>query len=47
MGGDSFWQDGDTLSTGQTSNDGYTIYYGTSDWTCLVTDHVANITAAN
>ncbi|KAJ5698040.1 hypothetical protein N7462_000045 [Penicillium macrosclerotiorum] len=40
---DLFWQYGDTLSTGQTSNDGNTIYYGSSDFTCLVTDHVAAI----
>ncbi|KAF2470716.1 glycoside hydrolase, partial [Lindgomyces ingoldianus] len=45
MAGDLFWQLGDTLkSTGsQTSNDGYTIYYGSSDWTCLVTNHVKAI----
>ncbi|TAQ90956.1 hypothetical protein B7494_g716 [Chlorociboria aeruginascens] len=43
IAGDMFWQDGDTLSTGQTSNDGNTIYYGSSDWTSLVTDHVAAI----
>ncbi|KAJ5632001.1 hypothetical protein N7490_008340 [Penicillium lividum] len=40
---DMFWQYGDTLSTGETSDDGNTIYYGTSDFTCLVTDHVAAI----
>jgi mannan endo-1,4-beta-mannosidase len=31
-----FWQYGDTLSTGQTANDGYTMYYGTSEFTTLV-----------
>ncbi|CAJ2500251.1 Uu.00g031040.m01.CDS01 [Anthostomella pinea] len=40
---DLFWQLGTTLSTGQTSNDGNTLYVGTSDWTCLVTNHVAAI----
>jgi len=45
MGGDCFWQDGDTLSTGQSPDDGYTIFYGTSDWTALVTDHIASIKA--
>ena len=43
MAGDSFWQYGTTVSWGQTPNDGYTVYYNTSDWTCLVTDHVAAI----
>jgi mannan endo-1,4-beta-mannosidase len=45
MAADLFWQLGDTIkSTGQqTSNDGNTIYYGTSDWTCLVTNHVKAI----
>lgn len=40
---DMFWQYGDTLSTGETSDDGNTIYYGSSDFTCLVTDHVEAI----
>ncbi|KAK0744906.1 GH5 endo-beta-1,4-mannanase [Apiosordaria backusii] len=31
------------LSTGQTHNDGFTIYYGSSLATCLVTDHVKAI----
>ncbi|KAI3324489.1 carbohydrate-binding module family 1 [Xylariaceae sp. AK1471] len=43
MAGDLFWQLGTTLSNGQTSNDGNTIYTGSSDWTCLVTNHVAAI----
>ncbi|EFQ31952.1 fungal cellulose binding domain-containing protein [Colletotrichum graminicola M1.001] len=43
MAGDAFWQLGDTISTGQTHNDGYTIYYGTDEWTCLVTDHIEAI----
>ncbi|KAI0397364.1 glycoside hydrolase superfamily [Xylariaceae sp. FL0594] len=43
IAGDLFWQLGTTLSTGQTANDGNTIYTGTSDWTCLVTNHVAAI----
>lgn len=36
---------GDQLSTGQTHNDGFTIYYGSSLATCLVTDHVRAINA--
>ncbi|KAI0909780.1 glycoside hydrolase superfamily [Ustulina deusta] len=43
---DLFWQLGTTLSYGQTSDDGNTIFTGTSDWTCLVTDHVAAIGSA-
>lgn len=45
-GGDMFWQYGDTLSTGQTPNDGFTAYYGDALFTCIVTDHVAAIDAA-
>ena len=41
MGADMVWQYGDTLSTGQSPNDGNTIYYGTSTFTCIVTDHIA------
>jgi len=44
--GDMFWQDGDTISTGQTANDGNTIYYGSTEWTSLVTDHVAAIASS-
>jgi mannan endo-1,4-beta-mannosidase len=40
---DLYWQYGDTLSYGQSPDDGNTFYYGTSDFTCLVTDHVAAI----
>ncbi|KAF9894924.1 hypothetical protein FE257_004546 [Aspergillus nanangensis] len=43
--GDLFWQWGDVLSTGQTHNDGNTIYYGSDEYTCLVTDHMADIAA--
>ncbi|KZM18674.1 Mannan endo-1,4-beta-mannosidase [Ascochyta rabiei] len=45
MAADLFWQLGDTIpSTGAlTSNDGNTIYYNSSDWTCLVTDHIKKI----
>jgi mannan endo-1,4-beta-mannosidase len=31
-----YWQYGDDLSTGKTNNDGYAIYYGTADYTTLV-----------
>ncbi|KAJ5457380.1 hypothetical protein N7530_012654 [Penicillium desertorum] len=40
---DLYWQYGDTLSSGKSADDGNTIYYGTSEFTCLVTDHVAAI----
>ncbi|EEA18972.1 hypothetical protein TMatcc_010486 [Talaromyces marneffei ATCC 18224] len=43
IGADMFWQYGDTLSTGQSPNDGNTIYYGTNTFTCIVTNHVAAI----
>ena len=45
MAGDTFWQLGDTMqSNGQKSHDdGHTIYYGSSDWACLVTDHIKRI----
>lgn len=43
---DLFWQYGDDLSTGESPDDGNTIYYGTSDYECLVTDHVAAIGSA-
>lgn len=46
VAGDMFWQLGDTLSTGETSDDGNTIYYGSSDWTVLVTDHIEAINAS-
>ena len=45
-GGDMFWQYGDTLSTGQTHQDGNTVYHGTDLYDCLVTKHVAAIDAA-
>lgn len=38
---DMFWQLGDTLSTGQTNNDGNAVYYGSDLWTCLVTNHIS------
>jgi mannan endo-1,4-beta-mannosidase len=47
IAGDMFWQYGDTLSNGQTSDDGNTIYYGSSEWTSLVTDHVASISGSS
>ncbi|QKX53772.1 uncharacterized protein TRUGW13939_00852 [Talaromyces rugulosus] len=43
---DSFWQWGDTLSSGNSPNDKYAIYYGSSDYTTLVTNHVAAINGA-
>ncbi len=43
IAGDMYWQYGDTLSSGKTSDDGNTIYYGTSDYKTLVTDHISKI----
>lgn len=44
IAGDMYWQYGDTLRSGQkTPDDGYTIYYGSSDFNALVTSHVAAI----
>jgi len=43
--GDMYWQYGDTLSSGETANDGYTIYYGTAEYTTLVTNHAAAMLA--
>ncbi|KAK3358268.1 glycoside hydrolase superfamily [Lasiosphaeria ovina] len=43
MAGDMFWQWGDKLSSGQSPNDGNTIYYGSSTATCLITDNVKAI----
>ncbi len=43
MAGDMFWQWGDKLSSGQSANDGNTIYYGTSDGQCLIDNHVRAI----
>jgi len=47
MAGDMFWQWGDQLSGGPSSDDGNTVYYGSALATCLVTDHVAAIKAAS
>ena len=46
MGGDLFWQWGDQLSTGQTHNDGYTVYYNSATYRCVVGDHVRAISTA-
>ncbi|KAF4470722.1 Glycoside Hydrolase Family protein [Fusarium albosuccineum] len=44
MGGDAFWQWGEqNLSIGASHDDSHAIYYGSSDWECLVRDHVAAI----
>ncbi|KAI0008728.1 carbohydrate-binding module family 1 [Xylariaceae sp. FL0662B] len=43
LASDLFWQLGTTLSSGQTHNDGFTIYVGSNEWTCLATEHVASI----
>ena len=42
---DAFWQLGDTISTGKTHDDTNTIYYGSDEWTALVTNHIADIDA--
>ncbi|KAH6603407.1 endo-beta-mannanase, partial [Trichoderma cornu-damae] len=43
MGADLFWQWGDTLSTGQSQSDPYSVFYNTSNWQCLVRNHVEAI----
>ncbi|KAK8102269.1 mannan endo-1-4-beta-mannosidase F [Apiospora sp. TS-2023a] len=43
IAGDAFWQFGTVLSTGKTSDDTFTLYHDTEEWTCLVTDHVAAV----
>ncbi|KAL2789414.1 mannan endo-1,4-beta-mannosidase F [Aspergillus keveii] len=43
MAADLFWQYGQQLSTGNSPNDRYTIYYGTDDWNCAVVDHISQI----
>lgn len=43
MAADLFWQFGDTISSGKSHDDSFTIYYGDSDWKCLVDDHVSAI----
>ncbi|KAF3314749.1 hypothetical protein TWF173_004559 [Orbilia oligospora] len=37
--GDMYWQFGETLSSGQTHNDGFTIYYSSSEFNSLVGPH--------
>ncbi|KAL6230950.1 mannan endo-1,4-beta-mannosidase F [Aspergillus navahoensis] len=43
MAADLFWQYGQQLSTGNSPDDRYTIYFGTDDWNCAVVDHVSEI----
>ena len=43
IAGDAFWQLGTVLSSGNTSDDTFTIYYNTEEWGCLVTDHISMI----
>lgn len=47
IAGDTFWQYGDSLSTGPSPNDGYTVYRGTANYTILVTDHVKDVKKLN
>lgn len=37
--GDLYWQHGDQLSSGQTHNDGYSIYHGSSEYQTYVRKH--------
>ncbi|KAL4945607.1 hypothetical protein BDV06DRAFT_22145 [Aspergillus oleicola] len=46
LSGDLYWQYGDTLSSGQSPDDGNTFYYGTDEFECLVTEHVQEIEAS-
>ncbi|KAF2866209.1 glycoside hydrolase superfamily [Massariosphaeria phaeospora] len=45
MAADLFWQLGDTVpsTNAKTHDDGHIIYYGSSDWKCLVDDHIKRI----
>ncbi|KAL7946241.1 carbohydrate-binding module family 1 protein [Trichoderma barbatum] len=43
MAGDLFWQWGDTISTGQSNSDPYSVFYNTANWQCLVKNHVAAV----
>ncbi|TVY38395.1 Mannan endo-1,4-beta-mannosidase, partial [Lachnellula subtilissima] len=43
--GDMYWQYGDTLSGGQTANDGNTIYYGTTEFNTLIAPHASAMAA--
>lgn len=43
--GDLYWQYGDDLSTGETNDDGYAIYYGSAEYATLVTAHAAAMLA--
>ncbi|KAL4734835.1 glycoside hydrolase superfamily [Aspergillus similis] len=40
---DLYWQYGDTLSSGASPNDGNTLYYGSEEFECLVTDYIEAI----
>ncbi|KAJ5775703.1 uncharacterized protein N7511_000714 [Penicillium nucicola] len=40
---DLYWQCGERLSTGNSPNDDFTIYYGSDDFKCLITDHITEI----
>jgi len=45
IAGDMYWQYGDDLSIGETSNDGYAIYYGTPTYTTQVINHASAMNA--
>lgn len=45
VAGDMYWQFGDTISTGQTAQDGNTIYFGTAEFNQLVAPHAAAMAA--
>ncbi|KAF4547789.1 Cellulase (glycosyl hydrolase family 5)-like protein 2 [Elsinoe fawcettii] len=42
-GGDMYWQYGDTLSWGQTHQDGNTVYYQDDNWKIMVAPHIADV----
>ncbi|KAM3067307.1 hypothetical protein ACMFMG_005331 [Clarireedia jacksonii] len=45
VAGDLYWQYGDTFSWGKSNDDGYAIYYGSAEYTQLVTNHAAAMNA--
>ncbi|KAF2668139.1 putative mannan endo-1,4-beta-mannosidase A [Microthyrium microscopicum] len=46
IAGDQYWQYGDTVSTGKTADDKFTVYKDTANWNCMVEAHGKNIKAS-
>jgi mannan endo-1,4-beta-mannosidase len=39
VAGDMYWQYGDSISSGRTPDDKFTMYRGTKNWECMVQAH--------